>query len=532
MSTPDSLRDLLKQPRIGRREFIRQAAVLGVSVSAAGAMFSSAQAATKGGHFKQALTGGGTGDSLDPAQIPDSYMINVSSGQLRNNLTEIAPDGQLIGELAESWEATPDARTWTFKLRKGVEFHNGKSLTAADVVASLNHHRGEDTKSAAKGLVTAITDIKTDGDQVVVVTLKGGNADFPYLCSDYHLNICPAKADGTMEWESGVGTGGYVLEKFEPGVSTLVKRNPNYWKQNAAYFESVENLFIADSAARTSALRTGEINSMSNLDLKSVHLLKREKGLKVFNTAGNKHCTLPMLTNTAPFDNNDVRMALKYAINRQEWVDKIIKGQGEVGNDSPVGPANIYRATAEELPAKPFDPDKARFHLKKAGMENLSVKLHLADSAFEGAVDAGQLYAETAKKAGINIEVVREPDDGYWSNVWLIKPWCASYWGGRPTEDWVFSQIYSKGADWNETKWDNARFNELLIQARGELDPARRREIYVDMQRLVADDGGAVIPMFMAYTHAVTTNIGLPDKIANNWELDGHKNAERWWFNA
>ncbi len=532
MSKTRDLEELLDRSRLDRRDFIKRAAAIGVSASAAGAFFNSAQAATRGGHFIQALTGGGTGDVLDPAQTLDSYMINVSAGQLRNNLTEISPEGTLVPELAESWEATPDAATWTFKLRKGVEFHNGRTLKAADVVASFNHHRGEDTKSAAKGIVSPVEDIKADGDNVVVFKLKGGNADFPFLASDYHLTICPANDNGTIDWQSGIGTGGYVLNKFEPGVTTFVKRNPNYWKPNRAFFDSVENLFIANANARTNAVMTGEIHSMSNLDLKTVALLKRNKNVQVFNTFGNKHVTLPMLTNVAPFDNNHVRLALKFAIDRQEMVQKIIRGQGEIGNDNPVGPANIYRATPEELPQRPYDPEQAKFHLKKAGLDSLKVQIHLANTAFEGAVDAGQLYAESARRAGIDIEVIREADDGYWSNVWLKKPWCASYWGGRPTEDWLFSQIYSSGADWNETKWENKRFNELLVQARAELDSGKRREMYVEMQRLVHDDGGAVIPMFMAYTHAVSQRIALPAKIANNWELDGHKNAERWSFKA
>ncbi len=525
------LKRLVAENKIGRRDFLKKATAVGVTAAVATSIFDKAMAAPKkGGHYKQALTGGATSDVLDPAQTLDSYMINVSSGQLRNNLTEISPAGELIGELAESWGASDDAVTWTFKLRKGVEFHNGKSLTAEDVVASFNHHRGEETKSAAKGIVAPIADVKADGKDTVVFTLSGGNADFPFLVSDYHLTICPAKADGTMEWESGVGTGGYALERFEPGVNTVVKRNPNYWKEGRAFFESVENLFIADAAARTNAVKTGEMHSMSNLDLKTVHLLKRDQNLNVFPITGNKHATLPMLTNVAPFDNNHVRLALKYSINREELVQKILKGQGEVGNDSPVGPANIYRATPEELPQRPFDPEKAKFHLKQAGLDKLSVDIHLADTAFEGAVDAGQLYAETAKKAGIDIKVVREPDDGYWSNVWLKKPWCGSYWGGRPTEDWVFSQIYSSGADWNEARWEHEKFNKLLVQARAELDPKKRREIYVEMQRIVHEEGGSIIPMFMAYTHAARKEIGLPEQIANNWELDGHKNAERWWF--
>jgi len=116
--------------------------------------------------------------------ILDSFMINVSSGQLRNNLTEIGPDNQLRGELAEEWEASADAATWTFKLRKGVEFHNGKTVSAEDVVESFRHHMGEDTKSAAKGIIAAVESVEADGKDTVVFKLSGGNADFPFIASD------------------------------------------------------------------------------------------------------------------------------------------------------------------------------------------------------------------------------------------------------------------------------------------------------------------------------------------------------------
>jgi peptide/nickel transport system substrate-binding protein len=529
MKSDDKLMHVLQSPKTSRRDFIRYAVAAGVTATVAGSMFDKARAATpqKGGSYIQALTGGGTKDVLDPAQTNDSYMINVGN-QLRNNLTEMSPEGQLRSELAESWES-PDAKTWVFKLRKGVEFHNGKTMDANDVVASFNHHRGEGNKSAASGLTKQISDVKADGDNVVF-TLEGPNADWPFIVSDYHLMICPAKDDGKMDWESGVGTGGYSLENFEPGVSTKVKRNPNYWKENAAFFEDIDNLFVADANARTTGVRTGSLHSMSNLDLKTVALLEKDPNVVVRPTFGNKHAVLPMHCDTAPFSDVNVRMALKLAINREELVKKILLGQGEVGNDSPIGPANIYRATPEEMPQRQYDPEMAKSYLKKAGMENLKVQLHIADTAFEGAVDAAQLYAESAKAAGIEIEVVREADDAYWDDVWLKKPWCGGYWGGRPTEDWIFSQIYSKGADWNETKWDNTRFNELLVQARGELDATKRREMYVEMQKLVNEDGGALIPMYMAYTHAISKKIGLPEKLANNWELDGHKNGERWWM--
>lgn len=527
----ETARRLAAKGKVSRRDFMQLAMATGLTAAAASTMFVKAVRAEpkRGGHYIQALTGGGTKDVLDPAQTLDSYMINVSSGQLRNNLTEIAPDGQLRAELAESWESA-DARKWIFRLRKGVEFHNGKTVDANDIVATFNHHRGEGNKSAASGLTKQIADVRADGNDTVVFELGAGNADWPFIVSDYHLAVCPAKDDGKMDWESGLGTGGYKLDSFDPGVNTKVSRNPNYWKENAAWFDSIENLFVADATARTNGVRSGAIHSMSNLDLKTVHLLERDQNVQVFPITGNKHATLPMLTDVDPFTNNQIRLALKWAVRRDEWVKKILAGQGEMGNDTPIGPANIYRATPEELPQRNFDPDKAKFHLKEAGLSNLKVQLHIADTAFEGAVDCAQLYAESAKACDIEIEVVREADDAYWDNVWLKAGWCGSYWGGRPTEDWVFSQIYSKGADWNESRWDNDRFNELLLLARSELDTAKRREMYVEMQRLVHDDCGSVIPIFMAYTHAASKKIGLPDQIANNWELDGHKNGERWWF--
>ena len=236
------IKSAFEKGQLDRRGFIVAALGVGVASSTVFGHVKQVEAATPkaGGRYRQALTGGGSGDTLNPAQILDSYMINVSSGMLRNNLTEIGSDNQLTSELAESWEATPDAAQWTFKIRKGVEFHNGKTLDATDVVDSINHHRGE-SDSAAKGIVSAITDIKADGD-TVIFTLSGGSADFPFLMSDYHLGICPSKGDGTIDWESGVGTGGYSLDSFEPGVRTVVKKNPNYWKEGRAWFDEVESL--------------------------------------------------------------------------------------------------------------------------------------------------------------------------------------------------------------------------------------------------------------------------------------------------
>ncbi|MDH3473610.1 MAG: peptide ABC transporter substrate-binding protein, partial [Rhodospirillales bacterium] len=198
-----------------------------------------------------------------------------------------------------------------------------------------------------------------------------------------------------------------------------------------------------------------------------------------------------------------------------------------LGNDHPIGKSN--RFFASELEQRAYDPDKAQFHLKKAGLDKLEVSLHAADAAFPGAVDAAVLYKEHAAKAGITIDVVREPNDGYWSNVWMQKAWSAVYWSGRPTEDWMFSTAYAAGASWNDTFWTHDRFNTLLVEARSELDEARRREMYGEMQRIVRDEGGVVIPMFNNYVFAMNRKV-QHGQMSGAWGNDGHKGLERWWF--
>ena len=532
MKEINHLKSKLADGRITRRDFIRSAIALGVATPTAMSLSSAVLAATpkKGGVLRQALTGASSSDSLDPATYLDSYMINVGMGQLRNNLTEIDENNQLIPELAESWD-TADGQTWVFNLRNGIEFHNGRSLEANDVVASIQHHLGADTNSGAKGIVAQVQEISADGKSQVVMKLEGVNADFPYLMTDYHLGICPANADGTIDTQSGIGTGGYKLESHDPGVRTLTSRNPNYWKAGRAHFDGIETLFISDTGARENGLISGELDVITSPDPRTAGRLGQRSDIDVFYTDGNQHCTLPMLSDRAPYDNNNLVMALKYGIDRQEWLEKIWFGYASLGNDIPIGPANRFRATADEIPQREYDLDKAKYYMKQAGLSSVDLQIGVADTAFQNSDDAMVLFAETARPAGINIEVLRKPDDGYWSNVWLVDSWCASYWGGRPTEDWMFSQVYSKNAietGWSETFFNHPRFEELLVQARAELDNAKRREMYVEMQRIVHDNCSVIIPIFSSYGHACSTGVVRPDVMASNWEFDGHKNAERW----
>ena len=512
-----------------RRAFLKTSIALGaagVLGSTVGLRSAYASTPKRGGVLRQALRGGATTDTLIGGTLQAAHPINVS-WQLRNNLTEIDPDGNLVGELAHSWEASANGTTWTFDLRKGVEFHNGKSLEAADVIHSLNLHRGEDSQSAVSGIMKAISDIKADGKHRVIVELTAPNADFAFLMSDYHLVIGPEGTNGE-QWDEGVGTGPFILEDWEPGVRAFTKRNPNYFKEGLPYFDAVETLNVADVTARTSALQTGEVDVIEDPDLKTLHLLERLPNINVLEVSGTLHFPYPMLMTVAPFDDKDVQMALKLSINREEWVEKVLQGHGYVGNDHPVGRNQLY--FAEELEQRVYDPDKARFHLKKAGYDDaLSVQL-VASDVYSGGLDGAVLYQASAKNAGIDINVKRLPKDGYWSEVPLKEPWHVSSLAGRATIDWVMSVSYAADAPWNDTTWANERFNTLLLQARGEFDEAKRAEMYFEMQQLVRDDCPTVIPAFANFITCTTDKIGTPETIASNAQLDGLRNCERWWF--
>ena len=229
----DALAAAAASGRIDRRAFMRGALALGLSISGASSLWSRGVAAAtpqKGGSFRVGLDDGNTTDSMDPATYNSRFMITMAHTH-RNFLTELATDNTVTGELAESWEASPDAKTWTLKLRKVVEFHSGKSFDAHDAAASLNYHRDEKTKSGAKSLLASVESIKADDKDTLVVKLSSGNADLPYVLTDYHLVMLPADGEGKVSWDNKAGTGAYAVKTFDAGVHASLEKFPNYWKQ-------------------------------------------------------------------------------------------------------------------------------------------------------------------------------------------------------------------------------------------------------------------------------------------------------------
>lgn len=511
---------------MGRRTFLA-----GATAMTAGALVlpQGAQAqAQRGGTLRIGLSGGNSNDSLDPltyTALPN-YVLGMTVG---NCLVELATDSTPIPELAESWEVSDDATRWVFRLRQGVTFHDGRPMTSADVVWSLRRHIGPDTKSPVKGLLREVTDIRADGDAAVVVELSSGNADMDVIMSQWHLIILP---EGTTDFMAFNGTGPYVVESFEPGVRLNATRNPNYWKADRAWADRVEIIFIPDSAARMNALMTGEVHAINQVEQRVVSRLQGQNGISVIEGIGTKYFSMAMNASADPFTDNNVRLALKYGMPRDELLANTLSGFGMVGNDHPVPPTSPWLNT--ELEQYAYDPDRAAFHLREAGLDRLEVDLHSSTMIYAGATDASVIMQERMATAGLDMVLRNEPADGYWSNVWRAKPLVMSRWSVRPSPALMFGLAYTCGsieAGWNEAYWCNEGFDALLAEVRVATDAERRRELYWELQAIHHAEGGSSIFAFPSTLDAYAGAVGGVEQDSVQ-ELFGCRVAERVWLTS
>ena len=524
----DQLNNLLSRAasgRMDRREFIGSATALGVSAAAASSMFASAARADepkKGGLLRAGMQGGESTNSLDPAlaasEVP--FVVNELWGEM---LVDVNAKGEIDYRIAEEISSSPDATEWKFKIRSGVEFHNGKTLTADDVIATLKRHTDEKSQSGALGIVQGISEMSAQGD-MVTLKLAAGNADLPFLMADYHLVIQPG--GGVDNPSEGIGAGPYKVVVNEPGVRHGFEKHANYFDSSMGHADQVEVLVINDSTARTAAMQGGQVHMINRVDPKIIELLKGAPGIQIKHVAGRGHYVFIMHCDTAPFDNNDLRMALKLAINRQEMVDKILGGYGSVGNDFPINLA--YPLFDETIPQREYDPAAAAEYYKKSGHDGSPIILRTASGAFPGAVEAAQLFQQSAAACGIPLEIKREPDDGYWSDVWNVQPFCASYWGGRPVQDQMYSTAYLSTADWNDTKFRDPAFDATLVAARAELDPVKRKAMYSQLANTLRDTGGLILPMFNDFVEAHRDEVMGWEADPNGEMMNGRALARCW----
>ncbi|MGJ4854135.1 ABC transporter substrate-binding protein [Labrys sp. KB_33_2] len=509
---------------LDRRELMKSAAALGLSLGALGALGGPALAADtpkKGGTLKLGMEGGSASDSLDPRTYADSVPISYGY-QICNGFVEIGEDGLPKGELFESWEYKPGAKEWIFNIRKDVTFHNGKTLDADDAIYSINLHRG-DTKSAAKDLLSSITDVKKLSANQVQITLSEGNLDLPYNLSDYHVLCVP---NGYTDFSKLIGTGAYKLEVFEPGVRVVTKNTGNYWKPGRGNFDGIELQYIQDQASRLQAMISGQVDAINRLDAKTMDIVTSSPDVSVVQSKGTgNRFAFVALCDTDPYTNADLRWALKYGMDRKKIVDTVYQGYATIGNDTTISPSHKYYA--KDVPQTPYDPEKAAFHYKKAGSPKMELKV--SEGAYNGATDAGLLYQEAIKQAGIDLTVTRVSGDGYWSNIWLKDPFCAVYWGGRPNIDLQLSQTFLSTANWNDTHWKRPEFDKLLISARVESDEAKRAQIYADCQKMIHDDGGMVCYAVGDYLDAYSKKI-MGTAPHPRYDMCDQRVAEKGWF--
>lgn len=510
---------------ISRRDFLQASALLGLSATAGALVASPVQAQTpvRGGTLRMGLAGGASADTLDPA-LASASVAFVIAHCWGDTLIESHPEtGEPVPSLAVSWTSSADAKEWTLKIRQGVSFHDGKPMTAADVVATLRRHADGGSKSGALGLLSGMKQIE-DRAGDVVITLAEGNVDLPLLLTDYHLQIQPE--GGAKNPVAAIGTGPYKLAAFEPGIRAIFERNKNDWRDDRGHVDSVEIIVMNDSTARINALSAGQVDFINTVEPKVAPLLSRAPNIDILQSSGKGFYSFLMHCDTAPFDNNDLRLALKYAVDREAILKRVVGGFGTIGNDYPVN-AN-YALAPTDIEQRVYDPEKAAYHFKKSGHDG-PLLLRTSEAAFPGAVDAAQLFQQSAAKAGIKIDVQRVPSDGYWSEVWNVQPFCASYWGGRPTQDSRYSTSYVSNAEWNDTRFKRADFDAMAGQARAEFDQDKRRALYRDMAIMVRDEGGLILPVFNNYVNAASKRLkGFVHDIGN--DISNGRIASRVWL--
>lgn len=505
-----------------RRRFIQGGIALGGLL--AGGRFAMAAEPKRGGVLRLGMGGASTTDTMDPTTTQTTVGANQNQ-QIYSCLIDLDDRAQIVPGLAEDWTSNDTVDLWQFNLRKGVEFHNGKALDAADAVYSIERHISKGSKSPAKSLLSSIKRLEAKGSSVVEFELSSGNADFLYILSDYHLGIVP---EGFTNWDAPIGTGPFVMKEYDPGVRSFAERNPNYFRDNRPYVDAAEIICINDWTARLNALMAGEVHVINRVDSRFADRLKNNENIAVVSSPGRTHYCYVMDTRVAPFADQNVRLALKYAIDREAILKNVFGGYGRIGNDHSLPSSDQFFT---ELPQHTYDPEKAKFYLKQAGHSSLTVDLSAADGAFAGAVDMALLFQSSAKPARIDVNVIREPSDGYWDNVWMKKPFYMSWFGGRATADMILSVPYKSDSPWNDTFWKNDEFDKLLVNARSTLDPAARKTMYAQMQRLIWETGGYLIPVFADNIDAHSVQVGGFLKNPNS-ELMGTRCAEQVWLES
>ncbi|MEJ7773632.1 MAG: ABC transporter substrate-binding protein [Nocardioidaceae bacterium] len=478
----------------------------------------------RGGNFRLGVTGGGAKDIFDGQNIitkPDQARL-VSAFE---TLLTFDDDYQLTKDgLAE--DVVADSPTqYTISLRKGIEFHNGKTMTADDVVYSLQRIATEENglTGFAATATFDVAGIKKVDKYTVRLPLKSPDSTVPQTLASYTFGIVPV---GYKAFPSDqIGTGAYKLKSFTPGQESVSERHPNYWRES--YFDTVTITNFADSTAQVNALLGGQIDAMTDVPTSQVKVLESNSMVPLISKTGG-WVPLCMAIDMAPFDDNRVRQAMRLIVDREAMIQQIASGYGFLANDlyAPFDPG--YN---DSLPQRTQDIDQAKSLLKAAGAEGLTVDLNTTNGA-AGMVSLATVFAAQAKEAGVTVNVKNIPN--YYGDQYLKLAFSVDFWGTRGYLNQV-QQGSLPSAPYNETHWppksgEGSNFASLYQQALAATDEAKRNELQMEMQRLEYENGGYIIPFFGSLIDGHSPKVaGLsPSKGTLNLATFGHGYRTIW----
>lgn len=459
----------------------------------------------------------GEKQSMDPADMEsgdDGYHIFATY----NRLVDVDDNFTVIPELATEWSASEDGKTWTFKLREGVKFHSGKDFTAADVVYTFKRLMDEKTGSGARAVMAFLDPdgIKAVDSHTVSFTTKEPVAEFPVLITNKFTNIVAEGAGDELRLK-GDGTGPFMQEQFTPNAPVrILRKNPNYWVPGEPKAECVRITVAQEAVAAVSAIKAGQVDLVLNVDPSVIPSLKDDPNVELLQTGASNSMTISMWVDTKPFDDVKVREALKLVVDRQAMVDTVLLGYGQPGADNPV-PVGSPASYTKEAPKQ--DIEKAKALLAEAGYKDgLKFDLYTAEGV-PGMVRMAQVYAEMAKEAGIDINVIVTPADSFWDDTWLKKPILTSAWSMRPPGEGL-AVAYTQTAKWKETHWERPDYDALLLKANTTVDEAERLKVYQQAGEMLAKEGGVIIPMFVHQVIGIRKGCEGYTPLAQNFNLN------------
>jgi peptide/nickel transport system substrate-binding protein len=440
-----------------------------------------------GGILIHGATGGGSKDTLDPHQPVTAADIarvcNLYEPLLFwNNNYELEP------ALAESAEASSDAKTWTIKMRQGVTFHDGKDVTAEDAWLSIRRVADPKAPLSAGGQLSQIIDFESSkvvDDATLKIVLKTPYALLDALLAEYTLGIIPG---GEFDPAKPVGTAPFAYKSFEAGKTSTFTRYADYWG-DAAFVDELQIQDFADDNAKVSALQANQIQTLDNLPYNLIETIKGAGG-GVLEAAGGQWTPFTMRVDQAPFDDVRVRQAMRLIVDRQAMIDQTLSGYGTLGNDM-YAPLDV--AYAADLPQREQDIDQAKSLLKQAGQEGLQVELFTGDDIGSVAVPAANLFAEQAKAAGVDVKVTKKTP--FYDDDYLSYTFAQDFWNTRNYIPQAVVGTFppAQGGTYNETHWDNQEHRDLVNAAAQEVDEAKRAELLHQAQEIEYNEGGYII---------------------------------------